>query len=514
MDSNLWKEITSAALLGTERQPFKSIVTSGKLGQILQMDETRSSESALLLSAGILSLYQQAGQQPQKDSTVPFPACDLNDQPCCRPRAASFLQQILESGSTHSEHLSEWLELAAQKEQRVPEQCLSRLLTLAASGNRLQKILPILGERGRWLAAQNSEWNTAIDPFTEIDWETSTEKARRVYLRQLRQVQPDQARELLQSTWKEESAEVRTQFLEVLHIELSMADEPFLEEQLNDRSKAVRRKAADLLVRLPDSRYCDRMIQRLTPLIKPKSNVIKPKSNAIEITVPASCDSSMQRDGLEPKPPSNKQYGNKAWWLLQLVAATPLTVWQTQSGLMNLATIVEQGKRSEWYTALREGWQQAAKAQNSAEWAQVLLQDSKFAMDTTNLRSLLEILQPEQRDHWLCQLFEKTPSGIRDPYIFVVVEELGKIDSYWSEQLAQHFLESLSTHVTEFEFYWELERRLKGWTRRFPRSIIPSAIVQLENMIKDDLPAYTQAALNFAIAILKFRQDMIQSFEN
>ncbi|MBE9010822.1 hypothetical protein IQ250_11455 [Pseudanabaenaceae cyanobacterium LEGE 13415] len=500
MDSNLWKDITSAGLLGTERQPFKSIVTSGELGQILQMDETRSMESALLLSAGILSLYQQAGQQPQKGETVPFPTCDLNDQPRCSPRAASFLEQILQSGSNPAQHLSEWLELATQKEQRVPEQFLPRLLSI----HRQQKVLPVLGVRGRWLAAQNPTWNSAIDTLTDIDWETSTDKVRLVYLRQLRPVQPDQARELLQSTWKEESAEMRTQFLEILHSELSVADEPFLEEQLSDRSKPVRRKVADLLVRLPDSRYCDRMIQRLALLIQPKT---------IEITVPASCDSSMQRDGIEPKPPSNKHYGNKAWWLLQLVAATPLTFWQAHLGLDNISTIIERLRTSEWYAALQEGWQQAAKIQNNAEWARALLSSPKY-VETANLRSLLAVLQPEQRDQWLCQLFEKTSLGIKDHDVFDAIEELGRFDSYWSEELVQHILQSVSTHIAEFRNYWELERLLKVCALRIPRSIIAREIIDLESLIKDELPNHVQEAVKSAIALLRFRQDLIQSFEN
>ncbi|BAU14878.1 hypothetical protein LEP3755_54330 [Leptolyngbya sp. NIES-3755] len=504
MDSSLWKDITSAALLGTERQPFKLIVTSGKLGQILQMDKTRPPESALLLSAAVLSLYQQAGQQPQKDLTVPFTPCDLNDQPRCSSRAASFLQQILESN--HSEHLSEWLELAAQKRQRVPEQCLPRLLALAA--NQPQKILPVLGERGRWLSTQNPAWNTVIDKLTEIDWDTSTEKVRLVYLMQLRQVQPDQARELVQSTWKEESAEMRTQFLEVLQTGLSMADEPFLEEQLNERSKTVRRKAADLLVRLPDSRYCDRMIQRLAPLIQLKVKTL-------EITLPSACDSSMQRDGIELKPPNNSRHGEKAWWLFQLVAATPLGFWQTHLGLANIATIIDRGRTSGWYAVLQEGWQQAAKVQKNSEWAQVLLVSPQF-VGLADWRPLVGLLQPEHRDQWLCQLFQKTPRGIKDHYVLAALEELGKFDPYWSEELVQHILESVFTHIAEFKDYWDWKFAdlLKVCALRIPSGMIFRAIEYLESIVKDDLPSFTQEALKFTIALLKFRQDMIQSFEN
>lgn len=505
MDSNLWKEITSAALLGTERQSFKPIVASGKLGQLLQIDKTRSPESNLLLSAAILSLYEHAGQQPQKDSTVPFTACNLKDQPRCRPRAAHFLQQILQSESGYSQHLSEWLELAAQNGQRVPEQCLPRLLTLATTAQQ-QKILSVLGERGRWLAAQNSEWNDAIDPLTEIDWDTSTDSVRLMYLRQLRQVQPDRARELLQSTWKEESAERRSQFLEVLQIGLSLADEPFLEAQLNDRSKTVRRKAADLLVCLPDSRYCDRMIQRLAPLIQLKSKTF-------EITLPSTCDSSMQQDGIELKPPNNSRHGEKAWWLLQLIAATPLAFWQTHRGLTDIEAIIKYGKTSEWYTVVQAGWQQAVKAQRNAEWARVLLNEPKF-VDTPNLRSFLTILPPEQRDRWLCQLLQKTPRGIKDHYVVNALEELGRFDSHWSEELIERILDSISDHLVELSTYWELEGFLKVCALRIPRSIISSAIVNLESMIQDDSPMFVQTALKSAIALLKFRQDLIQSFKN
>ncbi|MFN9856892.1 MAG: DUF5691 domain-containing protein, partial [Pseudanabaena sp.] len=121
--------------------------------------------------------------------------------------------------------------------------------------------------RGQWLAVQNPEWNYVATEDESV-WETGSNAARLMWLTKLRLQEPNQARQLLESTWKQESASDRAAFLKVLGNGLSMADEPFLEALLDDRSKEVRRVTVDLLTCLPESRFCQRAITRVQDLVK------------------------------------------------------------------------------------------------------------------------------------------------------------------------------------------------------------------------------------------------------
>ena len=166
--------------------------------------------------------------------------------------------------------------------------------------------MPLLGERGRWLAAQNPEWSWVTGTSGEGDnvWETGDRAARLAYLRKVRETQPGRARELLISTWKVEPAEDRAAFIAVLETGLSQDDEAFLEAALDDKRKEVRRKAAALLARIPGSALVTRMTERTLPLLRftsPESGGVmklkKSKPAALEVTLPAECDKAMQRDG-------------------------------------------------------------------------------------------------------------------------------------------------------------------------------------------------------------------------
>ena len=45
----------------------------------------------------------------------------------------------------------------------------------------------------------------------------------------------------------------------------------------------------------------------------------------IDVDPPAACDRAMRRDGIAPRPPAGT--GERAWWLEEILARTPLRVW-------------------------------------------------------------------------------------------------------------------------------------------------------------------------------------------
>jgi hypothetical protein len=218
-----------------------------------------------------------------------------------------------------------------------------------------------MGERGRWLAGLNPAWAWAAGAAEDTTtWATGSSAARRLLLSRLRATDPVAARELLASTWSTETPDDRAAFVALLATNLSMADEPFLEAALDDRRKEVRQAAAALLWRLPDSRLAARMAERARPL-----------------RLPTEVDAGMARDGIVAKAPAG--VGQRAWWLHQMVAATPLRTWAGPS-------VVE-----EVDPLLRPAFAAAAARQGDEEWALVLLE-----RDDVHEPGLLRAVPPER----------------------------------------------------------------------------------------------------------------------
>jgi hypothetical protein len=169
----------------------------------------------------------------------------------------------------------------------------------------------------------------------------------------MRSIDPAGARRLLESTWGTETPEDRAAFVALLATGLSMDDEPFLEAALDDRRKDVRQAAAGLLWRLPGSRLGARMAERARSLVRTDGA-------RVEVTLPEEVDPGMRRDGVVVKPPAGQ--GERAWWLFQLVAATPLPTWGPPRELVGRAEPL-----------LRQAWATAAARQRDEAWAVALL---------------------------------------------------------------------------------------------------------------------------------------------
>jgi hypothetical protein len=283
--------------------------------------------------------------------------------------------------------ISEWLEMAAAREMIVPEEHLPALLDAVADRAELQDaLLPVLGSRGRWLAARNPAWRwAAAAPRVEAAeegapedargaWETETADGRRMLLRRARRVDPALGLELVRSTWDADAPKDRAAFLAGLREGLSDADEPFLEAALDDRRKEVRQAAVDLLRRLPTSRLARRMAECARPLLRislPSGGLLSKVTGAkpeITVELPAECTKEMVRDGVEPKAPQGT--GERAWWLRQLLAATPPSTWSADAPP---ETWVAAAARSEWGNALLPVFATAAEHYGDAGWAEALI---------------------------------------------------------------------------------------------------------------------------------------------
>ena len=374
----VWEDLLKTALLGTDRQraPVNAGgATPAAIASTLSLLPQARPDAALLAAAAVVSTSLRAGRIAPVDASIrQHPPCDPDEAPAPGVRAEQQLRRTLVGD--HRDLLPEWLAACAAASRRVPATSLPALREVARLHTEYRDaLLPVLGKRGRWLAAQNPDWSYAAGAAgaasdtgdADALWQTGDRAARLSLLKSLRHSNPSCARALVESTWSREPADDRARFLGAMETGLSLSDEPLLEAALDDRSKEVRRTAAALLARLPNSQLVRRMTERARPLLAWKPGK-KPK---VEVTLPPAPDKAAERDGVEPKP-SQTRFGRKQWWMWQTLAAVPPSIWSKQWGAGPAGIIAAVGK-NDFENMLVTGWAQAAARHGDAAWAEAIL---------------------------------------------------------------------------------------------------------------------------------------------
>ncbi|MFJ8212732.1 DUF5691 domain-containing protein [Streptomyces sp. NPDC096033] len=399
-----WEELVTAALLGTERRG--------------------GTPEALLDAAAVQTLRRRAGLRPAPAARLPDPAPrDPRPEPpeAARRRLAQLLAGRTGAGGAGrrgaapdlTELLPQWLAAAGRHGYRAPAALVPALLDAARARTDLRpQALALAGARGLWLARLNPEWRFALrgaaggtgelpDPadgeaVTRL-WEEGLFAERVALLGAVRARDAAAATRLLGTTWATERAEDRLMFLDSLRTGLSMADEPFLEAALGDRSRNVRATAAELLSALPESALAGRMAERALACVGP--DAVEP---------PAECDAGMLRDGVVERPPAGR--GERAWWLGQVVDAAPLSCWRDRFGGLGPAEIVALPVAGGWAEEIHAAWCRAAVRQGDAEWSKALLGAASAppaaGPGTASLAErakLLETLPEGERAEWVAE---------------------------------------------------------------------------------------------------------------
>ena len=346
-----WDELLGAALVGTARRGF----TLDRLG-IPGADsvEAEGAEAQLLAAAALASGYRRAGWVPPVWRGTPAPPAEPDGRPECSAAAAQLLELLLNrtiriDGGTELIVLH-WLTAARAAGQRPPHPMVVDLLRHGTGNPATRAVVrEVLGPRGVWLARFNPAWRWAatVPPEDVVErFATATRADRLALLADLRASEPDFARALVEDTWDDEQAATRAGLLDTFHIGLSERDEPLLERALDDRAASVRAAAAAMLDRLPSSARAARMAERATKLVTGRT-----------VELPDEPDAAARRDGVtDHREPG---YGRAASWLIQILAATPLSTWDT-----DLIGDADQ--------AVLTGWTKAALRQRNQKWLAAL----------------------------------------------------------------------------------------------------------------------------------------------
>lgn len=501
----VWQELTITALLGTQRRAFSAPEGEGDLGSALRaaLADGGTAETAMLRAASLLSVHRRAGQQAAGTPVDLPPACPPDERPRCSAQAGRLLETILNTDLISL--LPEWVDLAGRSRQRVREEHLAPLLSQRKACQPLRKpLLPVLGERGRWLARQNPEWQ-GFDRFLDDRiWLEGTRKERAAFLSDLREEQPDRARRMLEETWPQESPAERVGFLHVLETNLSMEDEPFLESVLNDRRKDVRAAAAALLARLPLSRLAQRMTMRARNLVQWKSGLLR---STIEVRLPEACDDGMQRDGIDPKGQPRSGLSEQSSWLVQILAAVPPSAW---SSALNRKPeqILAAVHKHDHESALFQGWLEAASAYHDTAWLEALLVYDLRRSNRTTQPDLFAQLPVASREKLMTALLREQPSLA---YEQPAATYLAACRFGWSQDLTHAFVQCVCAHLYKGDLKsWQWERLLRDVAPYPHPDVLPEAVERISNALSRRLEG--DAAVAKLLSIFQFRLDMHRAF--
>jgi hypothetical protein len=498
-----WPDLLATALLGTDRR-----------------GHARPEEAAteLLDEAAAWSVYRRAGTVVRTDIPAPPPSPDEH-RDVVVPVAARRLAGLMEPGGPleHGQRmvlLAEWLTLVAAHGQRMPPEYLPDLLDLGRTQPDLRApIAAAGGARVDWLAAQNPDWSsfagthqqTDEDITEERDW-LGADRARRVaFLRTRRRSEPDAARVLLEQDWPRLDSDERIELIGALAVGLSGSDEAFLERALDDRRAEVRQSAADLLGRVPGSALNGRMTARARACLRRSGD-------SLEITPPTECDQSMRRDGIAVKP----QYGSgeRAWWLHEVLARTPL------ADLTPLSPVDFLGLEMtpEWKATVLDGLARAAITQKDPQWAVALL-DVVPGTATANLTTALyPVVPPDELTRRGLAAIAGRPT---EDWVAVLLQ----IPRPWTLELAQAALDAWVTVAlspgppadagpAQVAADRRVSRALDHLSRHaglaMPPALAPSASAIVDRVREAALPDARMEPLIWLAGMLLFRHQMTQ----
>jgi hypothetical protein len=165
---------------------------------------------------------------------------------------------------------------------------------------------------------------------------------------------------------------------------------------------------------------------------------------SIQVTLPEVCDESMRRDGIEPTPPQGM--GEKTWWLRQMVAAIPITVWNDHLGLP-AAQCVQGAEKTDHAEVLLPAWATATRRGRHVEWAQAVLEYALRANRNVQLLNVVEVLSPAHRDPLVIKLLssDRHLIGYAQPGLNL----LQCCPGPWTERIGRALLEFLQFQVKQ-----------------------------------------------------------------
>jgi|GEM_PF-1107640 len=445
------KTLISTAALGTAQHEPEALDPDTPLAALVAQLDPSDRAARLLAAAAALTLQQQAGWLPPHDHRPLPTACPPDSAPLCGPRAIRQLMIMLDGH--YADVLHEWLAEVANAGLRAPEEALPLLLNAGRKRPDLREpIAPVLGNRGRWLAAQGKDqhWQWASTFNIGKHWDGWTTETRVMALESLRRADPVAARQIVIDQWEPQDWKACVELLKCFCVRLSMADEPFLESLLESGSPEVRHAAADLLGNLPNSRLSQRMCERAIPYTG-LTKVGLRRQLAITLMPPDTITTEMLHDVGALGGTSENSVGGQ--WLECVLRVVQPTFWLSHWNI-SYDELFEAAANSKQSALLYNAWAMAAQRISDFEFIERLAldllrrYDKGFRDNHPALSILNEYTQPwsaELTRALLVSLQQALTNGVARTRLPII---LLKLSLYVPVDMANEIVETLREKTT------------------------------------------------------------------
>lgn len=494
------------ALLGTQREPLPEPPAGTPLAALMADLNGFEPPSVLLSVAGALRLGELAGQLPRRAPAVSPAALPPSDIPPCSVRSGQRLAVLLDG--RFQAVLPEFLTALAQVKRRAPDELLPVLLDYGVKdAPQRAQIIPVLGQTGRWLAAQNPAWSYASPGAGIWDglaplWHSATPDQRAGLLIQLRATRPEWGLALLNSTWKSELPLARRKLIRELETGLGPADEPFLEAALDDRDLTTRRTASELLAQILGSRLVQRMSARAADILRWTPGEHFP----IAISLPEPIPPDLVRDGVQPTT-ANMPSNTHRMRVTVILGAITLEHWGAAWGASPEA-IIQAALVSAWPRTLIRGFIQAAARQRNAAWARALLAADNYSADSIRLASVLPL---HELDAMICRGDQPGQSLDGGPMLRLLHQR----SSPWTTEVARCWTRALARHIRQPAGPKPpgviLRLVIKAFGRHCPAALAEEAAAALLLAIQPESVWWN--IIQETVAMLRFRHAMLAEIE-
>jgi len=442
-----WNELVGRTLLGTVRNPeLPALPDSWE-----RIEEPASPSARRLLDRlAALSAATRVGLVPEPTGEVPAPP-EADPRPCAGQAACDFLQRLLEEDGAQG-LLSEWLGLCLARGLRPPPSRIPALLRHALQDPSLREpVRDAAGPLLPWLA----ELDPTMRPLTEgpsdpeLRWDSTETRLRVSALREIRATDPAKGLEMVKGIWKAEGAETRAELLEGLIVGLGPDDEAFLESCLDDRSRGVRGKAAEILAGLEGSACAARIAEALASAVRlseSKGVLGFGRKLAVEVNLPPVDDPQLERtlgiaaNASKSAKPVPHTGGERAELLRLLVARSPLSTWQHPGRAP--AEILAALFATDFLKEFLRGLEEATFRRQDPAWAELLL-----TVKGNNSSLLLPILSRTRRRALLLDLARKGD----EPSQAALLAEPGPWDAAFTRDMHR----VLREERTHYENHWQ-----------------------------------------------------------
>lgn len=493
----VWEEIVNKALLGSEKASLTVANLPEEIVEEFDVAPSPDKEDTFLKISALTYQFRQSGVRPLNIPHTTQTEAAPESKPYCSGKANGMLKTLLEEELTGL--LGFWLPLCIAKEQLAQPETVPLLLDVAQRRKEFRSVVTnVVGERGKWLCSLNPEWNfTSLETDPQKVWTDGSAEERRELLRHLRNVNPEQGINLLQTSWQTESANEKLSFLEILKINISATDLPWL-ESLKEKGQKVNAAIFELLKLIPSSgivQEYQNVLSASVTLKTGKAILGMIKKNEIVLNESFAFPESIFKTGIE-KLSSNKNISDSRHIFAQLMMAVPPSFWveHLQQTPEEIVELIQKDKQTAFYLPAIA----IASIQFKDNiWTKTILDKADKDVVSSSIITLLSGVTGEERNEYALRYFEEQPAQI--------IQLILSNGTQWSVDLAKAILKFTASEIYQYN---------KHFYRQAAALIPVSILDQLDSFTpgEEQKKPYWQTQRDELARLLTIKQQILQSF--